>query len=108
MELEEEMLESGTGVHRASFLDVEGEYELTTGWPITQAVGNLEGVDFYFRAKNGEWEFQTVDKNGHSFPGGHPYYFVRRGMYDEAKPNALTIEWSLRKLRKCIGEFFRR
>ena len=108
IELQEDILESRPGFHRASFPEVGGGYELTASWPLVQAVGDFDGIDFYFRAKYGEWEFQTEDKQGHLFPEGHPSYFVRRGTYDEKKPNAMTIDWSLRILRKCFIEFWDR
>lgn len=104
-ELQVHILESGPGFQRASFQDVGGGYELTVVRPLAQAVGDFAGIDFYFRAKDGEWEFETQDKQGHAFPAEDPNHFVRRGTYDEKKPNAMTVEWSLRILRKCLGEF---
>jgi hypothetical protein len=108
IELQEDILESRPGLYRASFPQVGGGYELTACWPLVQAVGDFNGIDFYFRAKGGEWEFQTENKQGHLFPDGHPNHFLRRGSYDEAKPNAMTIEWSLRILKKCFVEFWDR
>ena len=107
-ELQEEILESRAGLHRAAFPEVGGGYELTASWHLVQAVGDCSGIDFYFRAKHGEWEFETEDKQGHAFPEGHPNHFVRRGAYDQAQPNAMTVEWSLQILRRCIGEFWNR
>ena len=108
IELEEQILETRPGYHRATFPQVGGGYELTASWPLVQAVGDFCGVDFYFRAKYGQWEFQTEDKHGYAFPEAHPNYFVRRGTYDEKKPNAMTVEWSLRILRKCLVDFWDR
>ena len=85
IEVREDILESSRGLHRASFPEVGGGYELTASSSLVQAVGDFDGIDFYFRAKYGEWEFQTEDKQGHSFPGGHANFFVRRGTYDEGK-----------------------
>ncbi|QDU42645.1 hypothetical protein Mal52_11120 [Symmachiella dynata] len=104
--LQEEIIESRPGFHRASFPEVGGEYELTTSWPMAQAFGEFDGIDFYFRAKYGAWEFETENKQGHSFPNEHPNYFVSRGTYDEKKPNVFSNEWSLRILRKCFVEFW--
>ncbi|QDT48179.1 hypothetical protein Pan258_22190 [Symmachiella dynata] len=106
IELKEDIIESRPGFHHASFSEVGGGYELTTSWPTAQAVGEFDGIDFYFRAKYGEWEFQTENKEGHLFPEEHPNYFVRRGTYDEKKPNAFSNEWSLRILQKCLVEFW--
>lgn len=107
-ELQEDILESRAGVHRACFPEVGGDYELTADWSLVQAVGDIAGIDFYFRAKHGRWEFETEDKQGHPFPEGDPNHFVRRGKYDEKAPDAMTVEWSLRILRKCLGEFWDR
>jgi hypothetical protein len=108
MALEESILERRPGFQRASFPEVGGGYELTAQWPLVQAAGDFAGIDFYFRAKHGEWEFETEDKVGHSFPPGDPNHFVRRGTYDPAKPGAMSLDWSLRILRKCFEEFWER
>lgn len=108
LELKEEILESRPGVYRACFPEVGGEYELTADWSVVQAVGDVAGIDFYFRAKHGRWEFETEDSQGHPFPEGHPNHFVRCGKYDREEPKAMTVEWSLSILRKCLGEFWDR
>ena len=107
-ELQGNVLESRPDFHRASFTKVGGGYELTASWALVQAIGDFAGIDFYFRAKYGEWEFETEDEHGHAFPEGHPNRFVRRGTYDQKKPNAMTVEWSLCILRRCLGEFWDR
>ncbi|MFT3882433.1 MAG: hypothetical protein QM703_22625 [Gemmatales bacterium] len=107
-ELREDILEARTGLHRVFFTEVRGGYELTASWHLVQAVGDLNEIGFYFRAKHGEWKFETQDKQGHVFHNEHPNHFVRRGMYDQMKPNAMTIEWSSRILRKCLGEYWDR
>lgn len=107
-ELLENILETRPGFHRASFPQVGGGYELTASLSLVQAVGDFDGIDFSFRAKYGTWEFQTENKEGHVFSEEHPNYYVRNGTYDQKKPNAMTIEWSLRILRNCFVEFWDR
>jgi hypothetical protein len=107
-ELEEQLLESRPDYHRAAFVEVGGEYELTGGWPLVQAVGDFDGIAFGFRAKHGEWTFETETSAGHLFPMDHPHYFIRQGTYDPRKPQALTLEWALPVLRKCCWEFWNR
>ena len=87
-------------VRCAKFLDVEGSYELeiTPGY-FAQAVGSCCGVDFYFRGKYGEWEFETQNEVGHPFPPDDPFRFSRTGEY-----KAVTITWATRCLQNCLAE----
>jgi hypothetical protein len=65
VELTEEVVEEGHNQLRVRLPDVDGEYELTCSPFLVQAVGKCCGVDFSFRAKFGEWEFETEDGHGH-------------------------------------------
>ena len=67
IELQEEIVESRLGFHQATFPEVGGGYELTVSYNLAQAVGDFDGIDFYFRAKGGVWEFQTESKDGQFF-----------------------------------------
>ena len=66
------------GFWNVTFLNVKGGYELTGPHPV-QAVGSIAGVDFYFRAKSGHWEFETNDERGWLFPIDDKRGFQRRG-----------------------------
>jgi len=108
MPLDEEIVEQGPGRLRVSLPEVGGGYELTSSRPMAQATGDCCGVRFYFRAKHGEWEFETEDDHGHSFPAGDARAFALRGAYDENKPNSMEVEWARRLLRQCLAEFWNR
>jgi hypothetical protein len=105
-ELIEEIIEQDGCLRRVNLPEVGGDYELTCSPVLVQAVGSTCGVDFYFRAKYGEWEFETEDKHGHPFPEGDPRRFVRRDYYDETKPGAMRVEWAARILRRCLAQWW--
>ena len=106
VELTEEVVEEGPSHLRAKLPDVAGEYELTCSPFLVQAVGKCCGVDFYFRAKYGEWEFETWDEHGHLFPEGDPRRFVLRDSFDKAKPGAMGLDWAARLLRRCLAKWW--
>ena len=105
-ELAEEMVERGPGLLRVKLPEVSGKYELTCSPALVQAVGSCAGVDFYFRAKYEEWEFETEDEQGHPFLDGDPRQFVRRDYYDSAKTGAMEVEWAARILRRCLAQWW--
>ena len=105
-ELAEEVVERAPGLLRVSLPEVGGSYELTCSPLLVQAVGDCDGVDFYFRAKYEEWEFETEDERGHPFPEGDPRRFVRRDYYDAAKPGSMGVELAARILRRCLAEWW--
>jgi hypothetical protein len=105
IELTEEVVERTHHLLRVRLPEVDGEYELTGSPLLVQAVGDGLGVDFYLRAKNGKWEFETEDEHGHPFPEGDPRRFIRRGKYDGNEPGVMSLEWSARLLRRCLAEW---
>jgi hypothetical protein len=105
-ELAEDIIEQTLGLLRVELPEVGGEYELTCSPFLVQAVGQCSGVDFYFRAKYGEWEFETEDEQGHPFHEGDSRRFTRGGSYDTRKPGAMGIEWAARILRRCLAEWW--
>lgn len=84
----------------AKFTEVEGSYELevTPGY-FAQAVGTCCGVNFYFRGKYGEWEFETETEAGHPFPADHPFHFSCKGKY-----RTVNMAWATRCLQNCLAE----
>jgi hypothetical protein len=76
-ELAEDVIEQGPGFMRAQLSEVGGKYDLTCSHLLVQAVGQCSGVGFYFRAKYGDWEFETEDEHGYPFPEGDPRRFAR-------------------------------
>ena len=105
-ELTEDIVERGSGLLRVKLPEVGGEYELTCSPSLVQAVGSCAGVDFYFRAKYEEWEFETEDERGHPFPDSDARRFIRRDCYDAAKTGAMGVEWAARILRRCLAEWW--
>jgi hypothetical protein len=108
MPLDEAILEQGPGILRVSFPEVGGGYELKSSRPMAQAMGDCCGVKFYFRAKHGEWEFETEDVRGQPFPAADARAFAMRGAYDDNKPTVMEVEWARRLLRQCLAEFWNR
>jgi hypothetical protein len=106
MTLVEEVIEQDPGLLRVTFPEAGGGYELTCSPDFAQAVGDCCGVDFYFRAKYGKWEFETEDKQGHAFPEGDPHHFICRGSYDRRKPGGMRMQWVARILRQCLAEWW--
>lgn len=104
-ELAEDVLEQAPGLLRVQFPEVGGDYELTCSPALVQAVGRCCDVDFYFRAKYGEWEFESEDEHGRPFPEGDLRRFARAGTFDEEKPGAMDVEWARRILRRCLAEW---
>tara|TARA_R110002095_G_scaffold1604_7_gene7909 strand:- start:85 stop:375 length:291 start_codon:yes stop_codon:yes gene_type:complete len=84
------------------FLNVEGEYELSGGY-LLQCVGVIHKIDFYFRAKDQEWEFETNDEKGWLFPADDRRAFQREGRYKQS--NGLPNENAAEIIAACAGEF---
>jgi hypothetical protein len=106
VELTEEIIEQAPGLLRVKLPDVGGEYELTCSPVLVQAVGKCAGVDFYFRAKHGRWEFETEDEFGHSFAENDPLRFKLTDRSDHKKPGAMGMNWSARLLRRCLAKWW--
>jgi hypothetical protein len=104
-ELAEEIIERTAGLLRVKLPEADGEYELTCSPSLVQAVGECAGVNFYFRAKYGNWEFETEDQHGHAFPKGDPTRFALIDCYDQSKAGAMGMESAARLLRRCLAEW---
>jgi hypothetical protein len=63
-------------------------------------------VAFYFRAKNGRWEFETEDEVGHPFPENDPRRFQLADSYDKKKPGAMGMKWAARLLRRRLAKWW--
>ncbi len=105
MFLTEQVIEQKPGFLRVAFPEVDCQYKLTCDWLLVQASGECCGVAFYFRAKYGEWEFETQDERGGPFPTCDSRYFILRDCYDKNKPGAMGLEWAARILRRCIEKW---
>ena len=68
---------------KRSVPDLDIEYELWGEYPV-QALGEIRGRDFYFRAKHSEWEFEVADADGVLPSDGGEDEFVRRGKHPDA------------------------
>ena len=86
---------------RFRFLAPDGECELT-GPFLTQAVGEIDGTEFYFRASGQEWEFET-EIGGGPFPTGDPREFRLRQASDQAAE--MDLELALGVLVTCVTRF---
>ena len=104
MALQETIIEDRPDFRRVEFTDAGGGYELTCDWHLAQAVGAFKGIQFYFRAKHGEWEFETEDEFGHSYPPNDLRNFVRRIRFDASPTNAMSIDWAAQLIGKCLSE----
>jgi hypothetical protein len=104
-ELAEEIIERSPGLLRVKLPEAGGEYELTCSPSLVQAVGECAGVNFYFRAKYGNWEFETENQHGHAFPEGDPRRFALIDRYDQSKAGAMGMEWAARLLKRCLAEW---
>lgn len=93
------------GVWVVEFSNAEGEYELTGPYPI-QAVGNVQQIDFYFRARGSQWEFETNDEKGRLFPADDRRAFHSRGPVREW--DTLTLQTAAEIIAKCVAEFISR
>ena len=76
-QIAEDIIEQSASLLRVQLPEVAGEYELTCSPLLVQAVGHCSGVDFCFRAKHGNWEFETEDEQGHPMPEGDSRRFAR-------------------------------
>jgi hypothetical protein len=63
--------------------DLGIEYDLWGEYPV-QALGQIRGREFYFRAKHSEWEFEVADADGVLPSDGGKPEFVRRGKHPDA------------------------
>jgi hypothetical protein len=63
--------------------DLGIEYNLWGEYPV-QAMGEVRGREFYFRAKHDEWEFEVADASGVLPSDGGKPEFVRRGKHADA------------------------
>lgn len=94
---------------RLGFLEVSipnfGYYELTCSPSLSQAIGGCMGVNFYFRAKQGEWEFATEDDQGNTLAAGDPHHFLLRGTFNEYEHDAMGTDACARIMRQCLGTF---
>jgi hypothetical protein len=98
--LQERIDQEGECLRRATLVDIQGDYELTvTPDYFAQGVGSICGVDFYFGAKYGDWEFETQDQFGHAYAATHPLWFRRTG-----KHGTITLAWAAGCLRDCLAE----
>jgi hypothetical protein len=104
-ELDENVIEQSESVRSVRFPDARGGYELTCSWDLCQAVGEVDGVDFYFHAKHGQWTFDTEDAIGHLFPPAHPLHFRRGGRFAEFEPGMMRLDWATPIVRRCVAEF---
>lgn len=91
-----------TGVWNVTFLNAKGDYELTGPHPV-QGVGSICGVDFYFRAKSNEWEFETNDPKGWLYPEGDIQAMQRRGRCESA--DTMPLEKAAQTICECVTEF---
>ncbi|MCA9015457.1 MAG: hypothetical protein KDA77_09035 [Planctomycetaceae bacterium] len=97
-----EYIENQNGTWNVRFLNVEGEYELSGGY-LLQCVGVIHEIDFYFRAKDQEWEFETNDEKGWLFPAADRRAFQRQGRYKQN--NGLPNEKAAEIIAACVAEF---
>src|SRR5262245_61182002 len=102
MYLTEEITEEREGYRKVNLPEIDGYYELTCSACLVQALGACSGIAFYFRAKYGEWEFETHDEHGHPFAPGDARRFLLREKYDEAKPGAMGVDWAARIIGRCL------
>ena len=97
-----EHTEPRSGVWNVKFSNVDGDYELTGSHPV-QAVGAVQQVDFYFRAKGNEWEFETNDERGWLFQADDKRAFQRRGQCKDG--NVLPHREAAKIIADCVAEF---
>ena len=81
---------------------MEGEYELTGGY-LLQCVGVIQNIDFYLRAKDQEWEFETNDEKGWLFPANDRRAFQRCGKYKQS--DGLPNQKAAEIIAICVAEF---
>jgi hypothetical protein len=98
MFLIEEVIEQTPAFLHVSLTEVDGFYRLTCSPSLVQAFGEACGIEFSFRAKNGEWEFEVLDRSGDPF-------LRLADVYDESKPGGMGMDWSARLLRRCLEKW---
>ena len=97
-----EHTEPHPGMWIVEFSNVDGGYNLTGPYPV-QGVGTVQGVDFCFRAKGDEWEFETNDERGWLFPGDDKRAFQRRGPCKNGEE--MPHQKAAKIIADCVTEF---
>lgn len=87
---------------RIQFADPAGQCELSGPWP-TQGIGEIEGIHFWFRAKDRLWEFETETDDQRPFPVGHPLDFRVKERREDAFE--MDLELALGVLIRCLCAF---
>ncbi|PQO44727.1 hypothetical protein C5Y93_18360 [Blastopirellula marina] len=94
--------EAYPGLWLVTFANVEGEYELSGPFPV-QGVGSVQGTDFYFRARNYAWEFETNDETGGLFSPNDRRAFQRSSLFPKA--DSMPFSQAATIIAHCVGEF---
>ena len=77
-------------------------YELFGLSPV-QAVGELDNLELYFRARNNEWSFEISNENGNLPSDGFEGGFIRKGKFSNA--GFMPFKQAHEIIDVCIGEY---
>ena len=78
------------------------------GMAPVQALGEVAGRDFYFRARHNEWSCEVSDSDGRLSSDGcsGPDTFYREGRHENA--SYMKLREALKIIDKCMSEYFSR